>query len=95
MNRYFLRPFIPRFKSGADYLEFLWLSSTPNLHVIKGSSSDQPSGTLGQVTIDPPRVNKGPNEYYAGGAQSGVAVAAPPSQPVDNDKFVQDVFKVF
>jgi len=59
----------------------------------QASSSDQPSGTLGQVTIDPPRVNKGPNEYYAGGAQSGVAVAAPPSQPVDNDKFVQDVFK--
>ena len=63
-------------------------------NVYKASSSDQPSGTLGQVTIDPPRVNKGPNEYYAGGAQSGVAVAAPPSQPVDNDKFVQDVFKV-
>ena len=62
-------------------------------NILKESSSSQPTGTLGQVTIDPPRQAKGPNEYYAGGAQSGVAVAAPPSQPVDNDQFVKDVFK--
>ena len=61
------------------------------------AADEQPAGTLGQVTIDPPRqaANKGPNEYYAGGAQSGVAVAAPPSnnEPIDNDQFVKDVFK--
>merc|ERR1711892_56441 len=58
-------------------------------------TTNEPTGSLGQVTIDPPRqANKGPNEYYAGGAQSGMAVAAPPSnEPIDNDQFVKDVFK--
>merc|ERR1711935_870108 len=59
------------------------------------TETNEPTGSLGQVTIDPPRqANKGPNEYYAGGAQSGMAVAAPPSnEPIDNDQFVKDVFK--
>ena len=39
--------------------------------------------------------NKEGNEYYAGGAQSGIGVMAPPTgKPVDNDQFVKDLFKV-
>ena len=40
-------------------------------------------------------MSKEGNEYYAGGAQSGIGVMAPPTgKPVDNDQFVKDLFKV-
>ena len=52
-------------------------------------------GTLGAVTVDPPRKSnsKEGNEYYSGGAQSGLAVGAPP-KPKDNNQYVKDLFKV-
>ena len=66
-----------------------------------GSSQSQPSDSdaqsrLGNVSVNPGySTNKEGNEYYAGGAQSGIGVMAPPTgKPVDNDQFVKDLFKV-
>ena len=66
-----------------------------------GSSQSQPSQSdaqsrLGNVSVNPGySTNKDGNEYYAGGAQSGIGVMAPPTgKPVDNDQFVKDLFKV-
>ena len=66
-----------------------------------GSSQSQPSESdaqsrLGNVSVNPGySTNKEGNEYYAGGAQSGIGVMAPPTgKPVDNDQFVKDLFKV-
>jgi len=59
------------------------------------SDSDSQS-RLGNVSVNPGySTNKeGGNEYYAGGAQSGIGVMAPPTgKPVDNDQFVKDLFK--
>jgi len=57
------------------------------------SDSDSQS-RLGNVSVNPGySTNKeGGNEYYAGGAQSGIGVMAP-GKPVDNDQFVKDLFK--
>ena len=58
-------------------------------------ASPAATGTLGAVTVDPPRQSnsKEGNEYYSGGAQSGLAVGAPP-KPKDNNQYVKDLFKV-
>jgi len=68
-----------------------------------GSSQSQPSQSdsqsrLGNVSVNPGystnKESKEGNEYYAGGAQSGIGVLAPPTgKPVDNDQFVKDLFK--
>lgn len=65
-----------------------------------GSSQSQPSESdpqsrLGNVSVNPGySTNKEGNEYYAGGAQSGIGIMGPPTgKPVDNDQFVKDLFK--
>ena len=58
------------------------------------SQTTDSAGRLGSVTVDPPRHSSSQegNEYYTGGAQSGLGVVAPP-KPKDNDEYVKDLFK--
>jgi len=58
------------------------------------SQTADSAGRLGSVTVDPPRHSSSQegNEYYTGGAQSGLGVVAPP-KPKDNDEYVKDLFK--
>ena len=96
--------YFPGFPSRGNllpYFSFSFFESGGEDQEAPGSSQGQPSDSdpqsrLGNVSVNPGySTNKEGNEYYAGGAQSGIGVMGPPTgKPVDNDQFVKDLFKV-
>jgi len=77
---------------GADEVAAMEEAAPPSTAATPSDSQSR----LGHVSLDPPARPSGSgkdgNEYYAGGAQSGLGIMTP-SKPVDNEQLVKDLFK--